>query len=264
MGVNGGSSEVIRSFVRRTGTVDPLNALDELQEQRRQSLKAVAGVDGEQIARAAICVLADLRGQGWALKVQRDQILVKQPTSIDDPLHEKQRVRRLHEIERDNQLRQPAVRQFIREMERRRLGPSGWVSVFSLVRDGEDLRSRLLSAQATQDPTERIVALEQCIDPYLEFVTPESHCQFTGIRLMDVWRYFRHTWTTPYNSTPGRNVWVLVRDRAAVNHPVIGIAALGSAVVQLGPRDRWIGWTSETFLAERTVKPEKRWGEWVG
>lgn len=34
---------------------------------------------------------------------------------------------------------------------------------------------------------------------------------------------------------------ILVRDAAAANHPVMGIAALGSAVVQQTVRDEWIG-----------------------
>ncbi len=43
---------------------------------------------------------------------------------------------------------------------------------------------------------------------------------------------------------------LLVRDRAAPFHPVIGIAALGSAIVQIKERDDWIGWQSQAFVAD--------------
>jgi hypothetical protein len=31
---------------------------------------------------------------------------------------------------------------------------------------------------------------------------------------MDIWRYFRHTWTYQYTSVPGRTMMFLVRDQA--------------------------------------------------
>jgi hypothetical protein len=64
------------------------------------------------------------------------------------------------------------------------------------------------------------------------FVTPDAVCSETGQRLNDIWRYFRHTWVNIYRSVPGRNLMILVRDRAVPGHPVIGIAALASSVIQ--------------------------------
>jgi len=31
---------------------------------------------------------------------------------------------------------------------------------------------------------------------------------------MDIWRYFRYTWLTPYNTVPGRNINFLIRKRS--------------------------------------------------
>ena len=42
---------------------------------------------------------------------------------------------------------------------------------------------------------------------------------------------------------------VFIRDAAAKYHPIIGIAALTSPVVQLRERDKWIGWSPELFTA---------------
>lgn len=104
--------------------------------------------------------------------------------------------------------------------------------------------------------------MAQCIDPYLQPVVSDEACEITGLPLADIWRYFRHTWTNHYSSTPGRQVAFLVRDAAAENHPVIGIGAYGSAVVQLSVRDEWIGWSPERFLARLKEEPG-RLGPWV-
>jgi hypothetical protein len=56
---------------------------------------------------------------------------------------------------------------------------------------------------------------------------------------------------------------VLVRDAAANNHPVVGIASLGSSVVQQEIRDQWIGWTAETVLTRLEAEPPARLGRWL-
>src|SRR5262249_21900902 len=102
------------------------------------------------------------------------------------------------------------------------------------------------------------------ISPYIQIIgSPEQECAITGLRLMDVWRYFRHTWAMPYNSIPGRSMLLLIRDAAAQNHPVIGIAALGSAIAQLSCRDRWIGWMPEEFLGRIQNQPSVAIARWV-
>ncbi len=73
---------------------------------------------------------------------------------------------------------------------------------------------------------------------------------------MDVWRYFRHTWTNQYTSVPGRSMMFLVRDRAAPFHPIVGIGALSSPVMQIRERDTWIGWHPDTFLSHIRVESD--------
>src|SRR5439155_2404064 len=135
--------------------------------------------------------------------------------------------------------------------------------VFSVMRDGRDLADRLRQSRKLPPGPDRVAVLRSVVDPYVQIVDPHGMCEFTGLRLLDIWRYFRHTWNTAYLSTPGRKVWVLVRDRAAPNHPIIGIGALGSAIVQLAPRDRWIGWTSEVLLKSLREKPTAAWARWL-
>ena len=59
-----------------------------------------------------------------------------------------------------------------------------------------------------------------------------------------MWRYARHFWSIPYQSTPGRNLFYLVRDAAMPDRPLIGIAALGNPVLGLAKRDDHFGWSA--------------------
>jgi hypothetical protein len=235
---------------------------------RARALSIVEGSElrprDAQVARVCCSVMSDLAAQGWLLKVGSPGIYAAQPATAANPLEEKTRVRSAHLLERDNQLAQPATRRFVKEMERRRPTRFGWRSILTLMRDGRLLRDQLLAASSSaHSSSERNQAIAQCIRPYIQIVEPDAIDHITGLRLMDVWRYFRHTWTTAYNSTPGRKVYILIRDRAVPEHPVIGIAALGSAIVQMADRDRWIGWSTESFLSALTQRPSVEWARWL-
>ena len=148
-------------------------------------------------------------------------------------------------------------------MEQRRLGPGGWVSIFSLMRDGRDLAEKLSTVCREPSEARRSEMLRSVILPYIQVVEPEAVCSATGLRLMDIWRYFRHTWVSTYKSLPGRSMMILVRDAASPFHPVIGIAALGSSMAQQTLRDEWIGWDSDVFVKRLTEEPNGRWCSWI-
>src|SRR5262249_35999186 len=112
--------------------------------------------------------------------------------------------------------------------------------------DGRRLAEQLRPIAAVPRPL-RADMLECICQPYLQLVSEERD-EFTNQRLIDIWRYFRHGWSTRYRSTPGRNLFYLVRDAAQPNHPVIGITALGNTVMQLTPRDAELGWTLSGLL----------------
>jgi hypothetical protein len=143
-------------------------------------------------------------------------------------------------------------------MEQRRLGPKGWVSIFSLMRDGRELAHKLRAAAEETEATKQLKELGAAIARYLQVVEPGVICDFTGLRLTEVWRYFRHTWVNNYKSLPGRSMMILVRDAAAPYHPVIGIAALGSSMAQQTLRDQWIGWDSGEFVERLAARPTSR------
>jgi hypothetical protein len=224
-----------------------------------EELPAVVALE----TRAVLSVLADLRAQGWSMRGVEDHIQLSAPTPGASMEERKAQVRAGHLIDRDAQLRDPTVRRFIMDMERRRLVGGAWHSIFSLMRDGLELAATLDACARLTDEDARVRAVTRVVEPYVQMVEPNVVCAYTGLRLTDIWRYFRHTWNTVYQSTPGRKLFFLVRDAAAVNHPVIGIGALGSSIVQLQGRDKWIGWHPTVFIRELKNRPTVAHAKWL-
>jgi hypothetical protein len=56
---------------------------------------------------------------------------------------------------------------------------------------------------------------------------------------------------------------MIVRDRAAPCHPVIGIAAVSSAAVAIGPRDEMLGWTLKAFVEALRSQGAKDVLKWI-
>jgi len=208
-------------------------------------------------------VFADLTRQGWGLRVRGEVLSVQSPLEIEaDHAAEKQRVRRQEQLKRDEQLRQAPVRAFVRGMERRRLHNGRFVSIFSLMRDGRELAESLRRVREAF-PNDGVETLAKVVSPYLQFASSGELCEWTGLALQDIWRYFRHTWSNQYTSVPGRTMLFLVRDAAVEFHPVIGIGALSSPIVQIRERDEWIGWHPTTFLEEIKARPTAKIAKWL-
>lgn len=190
-------------------------------------------------ARVAATLLRDLLQIGWDIRITGHHIYVR-PQSSRQPHERKEQIRKQLLYGRDNQLAEDSNKRFIYGVER----PNRYSSckpITALIADGRRLHEQF-SRILTFPPTLRGEPLALVCQPYLQLVSEERD-QFTNIRLIDIWRYFRHSWSTRYRSSPGRNLFYLVRDAAQPNHPVIGISALGNTVMQLTPRDEALGWT---------------------
>lgn len=219
--------------------------IDGVSDQAAQLLVEKCSRHGAGTA-AATSVLADLIEQGWPARVTDDgQVEVRPATRGVSPEKEKERVRQQELMKTREELRTSSVQRFIKKMETPREHEGRFVSIYSLMRDGRELAAQL---DAWRVSGGEVSDLQSIIDPCVEIVEPGARCARTGLELTDIWRYFRHTWTNHYTTTPGRSMLVLVRDRAAPFHPVIGIASLASAVVQISERDEWIGWQSQQVV----------------
>lgn len=224
------------------------------QELEKSKRKLLSSEDIKLIISKSL--ILDFLAQGWTMKIKDNTIILNyaDETLLQNEIKEK--VRRGHLIQRDSQLSKHSVREFIKKMEKKKLTPKGWFSIFSLMRDGKSLSKKLKSSRKFPKVEKRVENLADIIKPYLQFVEQGENCKITGLPLMDIWRYFRHTWVTPYKVLPGRSIYILIRDAATPNHCVIGIAALGSAVAQHSVRDKWIGWDSATFYKHLLESPK--------
>jgi hypothetical protein len=208
----------------------------------------------------------DLLLQDWELVIRKDivklelQTLNESDKKLDE---EKAKTRRRHLLARDAQLKEPSVIDFVKGMEKRRLTGKGWHSIFSVMRDGSELIQELSQVRLLETDILKADALSSIIKPYIQVVEPNEKCNQTGLYLSEIWRYFRHTWINEYKSLPGRTMSVLIRDAAAPNHPVIGIAALGSSVAQQTCRDEWVGWDGEVFMERIKREPTGKYGKWI-
>lgn len=207
-------------------------------ETRGRTIQALKG-------RVAATLLRDLLNMGWDVHASAHHVYVRPPKLVG-PMERKAFTRQQLLFGRNDQLCEDSNRRFIFGAER----PSKYSSckpMTDLIADGRRLAEQLrpiVSAPKAQ----RSELLERFCQPYLQLVSEERD-EFTNQRLIDIWRYFRHSWSTRYRSTPGRNLFYLVRDAAQPNHPVIGITALGNTVMQLTPRDAELGWTLSGLLA---------------
>jgi hypothetical protein len=223
---------------------------EELADVRAAAREALSGAE-----LAGLLVVCDLLSAGWTVTLERSLLDVAPPAESDRE-SERGRVRAQLTAERDRQLVAPAVQRFLRRMESPRRCGGALVSVLSLMRDGRPLAQALAGARGEAD-------LSAAIRPYVQLARVGDRCEHTGLDMAEIWRYFRHTWLTPYRSTPGRGAMFLVRDEAAPRHPVIGIAMLGSAAAQISDRDRWIGWDAERVVAECRDSPSEERAAWL-
>jgi hypothetical protein len=194
---------------------------------------------------ATLRVLRDLISQGWTIREDDEGVILDAPgraaVRLDDPEAAKESIRRSFAFAREAQLRAPSTLEFIAMMERR--------GVERLFTSGAELATRL-TAEGTA-----------AIQPQLQLIEPGARDEATGVLLQDVWRYARHFWSIPYQSTPGRNLFYLVRDAALPERPLIGIAALGNPVLGLAKRDDHFGWSAtglERRLPDLTARKRRQ------
>ena len=250
--------------VKLSNLLDQDDGEKNFNEAIQESQRVQSSLERNTALHAGLCVLTDLARQRWSIRINKSGDLeVKRPEGDRlDPMRVKARIRAQELVKRDEQLREPAARRFVKEMEKTTIHNGHLVSIYSVFRDGRELAESLRATRVLSGEA-RIRALQQVIDPYIQFVDDAEFCERTGLRLQHIWRYFRHTWTNQYTATPGRSMGFLIRDRAREYHPVIGIGSLGSPIVQIRERDAWIGWLPEVFMEFAREAPAAEIGKWL-
>jgi hypothetical protein len=237
----------LERFLRLAETIDAKDAKGQ-REAVRTELAWCSVLPQDSLDRlkyqAMLMVLSDVLGQGWRTQFRQRRIFLTRPDythgkhlALDHALV-KEQIRGAFREERLAKINTPSTVRFIRGME---TPPKGKRSVLDLITPGDEWAAdlRALPREATESDLLKI------INPYLQLARADVRDEHSGLKLLDIWRYFRYLWAIPYQPTPGRNLFYLVRDAARTNHPVVGIAALGNCVVQLSERDQVIGWSVE-------------------
>jgi len=231
--------EVKRNLGDR-GLAKSLRGLNDLWKSEEWSLEL----------RAAALIIADLVDQGWIIELHQAGLQLQPPglRLHDESVSQaKQRIQRGLHATRDRQLSEPSVKRFIEQMTVPKRHLVGLTSIRDLVDNGGQL-VELVRKSESRDDEGRMTALRELFDPVVEACDSDARCDQTGLNLGEIWRYFRHTWSSEYRSIPGRQIPLLIRNAARPKKPVIGIAMLASPVMQLGVRDNWIGWTARAYF----------------
>ena len=188
---------------------------------------------------ASLQVLIDLSQQGWVFQVQDGVLILKMENGNAD---DKAQIRYRLSAERNAQFRSKSVQSFIKSLESPKEYNGEQISIKNLIGDANYLKEAIRNGC-------------QICKPYVQLVS-NGRDEETGYKLSEIWRYFRYTWSIPYKTMPGRNLFYLVRDSLQPYHPVIGIFALGNSVLNLTVRDDDIGWTVDAIKNELKRKKQ--------
>lgn len=215
-------------------------------------------LSGDQIRYlASLEVLLDLIEMDYGVKKDSPLKLLRPDLESlrEDVERYKKHERNVLLNERNAQFQKDSIKRFIRNMETPEIHEGQEVSIRSLITQGEQLYQALEPLRELERD-ERTIRLKTVVDPYIQVVEPGERDAATGLPLRDIWRYFRYTWLTPYNSVPGRNIDLLIRNAAQPRDPVMGIASLGSPIINLSVRDNYIGWKTDAL--EKSLQRRKR------
>lgn len=200
-------------------------------------------IDQRKKYRAIWLLLRDLVRASWKAEF-KDGVLMMRLPSVEEVANTSDSVTKAKSLLRSwmRESRLEKLGTFSDFIERMENGSANKKSIDCLIADGQELSDRLRKAQTGQ------IEICEAVKPYLQLVSDDDPIdRFTGQRISDIWRYFRMTWSTPAENTPGRTMQYLIRDAAQPMHAVMGIASLENCAVAITSRDNHLGWTVSAF-----------------
>ena len=258
---NNNSQDLIRDLESQVTIFDKIS----LDEHESFFMK----FNKENISFQACCSLfADLLAGGWHVGIGLEGFLISKPdyqkaftgNNLDET---KEKMRRVQKINRDKQIKSVEIQRFIERMERPRNIGNEQKSIKDLIDSGDEL-SEIFKDISQLDETKKVSLLKKIINPEIVICYPEdplfkeeqNNCPYTGLRLGDIWKYFRLTWSNEYKSVPGKSFPILIRNAARPNKPIMGIAMLRSAALSDEAREDAIGWTNEATIRKKIYSKE--------
>ncbi len=231
--------------------------------------KITPSYDLEQISFQTCCSLfTDLLKAGWKIEVGLKGFQIAIPSydikkTKESLVEIKSRMRNVQLINRDKQIKEHETQRFVERMQRPKKVGNEVKSVLDLIDDGKELSEYFSDIQSLDD--DRICSLlEKFIKPEIVICYPEDpyyqeeehYCPYTGLKLRDIWRYFRLTWSSENKAIPGKSLPILIRNAARPNKPIMGIAQLRSGALADTARDTMIGWVNEETLRKKIYSKE--------
>ena len=193
-------------------------------------------------------LLADLVDLGWSIEITRKGFEISPPKYVkSDEAKIKARnsnwraaendIRNLQDVTFINRLRQPPI-------------GSKNKSIDLLVDNGGELKKLFEEVNSLKDENKKVEVLKKIIKPEIQHCFLDETCSFTGLRLMDIWRYFRLTWSMPYQTSNARTMPFLVRNGARPNKPIIGIFQLVNPFFNNTGRNSFLRWDNYLSAAQ--------------
>ena len=228
-------------FYNAVSAIDDNSSVITIEEIANNEIKWVEdecayNLDQRKKYRAIWLLFRDLIRASWQACYRDGVLLMRLPSLNGTELHDtsspeiKALLRSWMEESRHERL--VSYSEFINRMEK----TSGTKqSIAELIADGYELADRLERARDNK------IEISEAVQPYLQLVKENDRDEYTGLKISEIWRYCRLTWSTPAETTPGRTMQYLIRDAAHPRHAIMGIASLENAAVQITCRDNTIG-----------------------
>ena len=235
-------------FYNAVSAIDDNSSVITIEEIANNEIKWVEdecayNLDQRKKYRAIWLLFRDLIRASWQACYRDGVLLMRLPSLNGTELHDtsspeiKALLRSWMEESRHERL--VSYSEFINRMEK----TSGTKqSIAELIADGYELADRLERARDNK------IEISEAVQPYLQLVKENDRDEYTGLKISEIWRYCRLTWSTPAETTPGRTMQYLIRDAAHPRHAIMGIASLENAAVQITCRDNTIGWNQKAFI----------------
>ncbi len=193
-------------------------------------------------------LLADLVDLGWSIEITRKGFEISPPKYVKSD-EAKIKARDSNWRAAENDIRNLQDVTFINKLRKPPVGSKN-KSIDLLVDNGDELKKLFEKVNSLKDENKKVEALKKIIKPEIQHCFLDETCSFTGLRLMDIWRYFRLTWSMPYQTSNARTMPFLVRNGARPNKPIIGIFQLVNPFFNNTGRNSFLRWDNYLSAAQ--------------
>ena len=222
------------------------SSFDLVSELRLKSEQPSTTTDSLKF-RTFCSLLADLIDLGWSIEITRKGFDISPPKYIKSN-EAKIQARNSNWKAAENDISNLQDATFIKKLRNPPVG-SKFKSVDLLVDNGEELKKLFENVNTLKDEDKKVDALKKIIKPEIQHCFLDETCSYTGLRLIDIWRYFRLTWSMPYQTSNARTMPFLVRNGARPNKPVIGIFQLVNPFFNNTGRNAFLCWDNYATAA---------------